>query len=316
MIEVKNVVKKYGDKYAVNDVSFTVNSGEIVGFLGPNGAGKSTTMNILTGYLSATSGTVKIDGYDILDDPTKAKKLIGFLPEQPPLYMDMTVKEYLDFVYDLKGCKFPRRPHINEICELIRITDVYNRIIGHLSKGYKQRVGFAQALIGNPPVLVLDEPTVGLDPRQIIEIRSLVKKLGKTHTVILSTHILQEVQSVCDRIIVINRGVLVADGDADTLKHKTAGNRKLTARISGPQQDVVKLIRSLDGVTYVEPLNSREPGSFDYHIESLPNIDIRKPMFSQLAQKGFPILSLTTADMTLEDMFVSLIMKNTEDGEE
>lgn len=230
MIEVRNIVKKYGDKYAVNDISFAVNSGEIVGFLGPNGAGKSTTMNILTGYLSATSGTVKIDGHDILEEPTKAKRLIGFLPELPPLYMDMTVREYLDFVYDLKGCKFPRRPHIDEICELIKITDVYNRMIKNLSKGYKQRVGFAQALIGNPPVLILDEPTVGLDPRQIIEIRSLVKKLGKTHTVILSTHILQEVQSVCDRIIVINKGQLVADGDADTLTYKVAGNRKLIAQ--------------------------------------------------------------------------------------
>ena len=316
MIEVRNVVKKYGDKYAVNDVSFTVNSGEIVGFLGPNGAGKSTTMNILTGYLSATSGTVKIDGYDILDDPTKAKKLIGFLPELPPLYMDMTVKEYLDFVYDLKGCKFPRRPHINEICELIKITDVYGRMIGNLSKGYKQRVGFAQALIGNPPVLVLDEPTVGLDPRQIIEIRSLVKKLGKTHTVILSTHILQEVTAVCDRIIIINKGQLVADGDADTLKRNTAGNRRYTARVSGPQSEIVKAIRSVDGVTFVEPINSKEPGSFDYHIESLPNIDVRKPMFTLLAQKGYPIIGLTSADMTLEDMFVSLIMNDSEEAEQ
>lgn len=314
MIEVKNIVKKYGDKYAVNDISFTVGSGEIVGFLGPNGAGKSTTMNILTGYLSATSGTVKIDGYDILEDPTKAKKLIGFLPELPPLYMDMTVREYLDFVYDLKKCKFPRKPHIREICELIQITDVYERMIGNLSKGYKQRVGFAQALIGNPPVLVLDEPTVGLDPRQIIEIRSLVKKLGKTHTVILSTHILQEVQSVCDRIIVINKGQLVADGDAETLKYKTAGNRKLTARISGPKADIVKSLRALDSVTYVEPLQSKEEGSYDYHIESLPNVDIRKPMFSMLSQKGWPLIGLSSADMTLEDMFVNLIMQNA--GEE
>ena len=311
MIEVRNIVKKYGDKYAVNDISFTVNRGEIVGFLGPNGAGKSTTMNILTGYLSATSGTVKIDGYDILENPTKAKSLIGFLPELPPLYMDMTVKEYLDFVYDLKGCKFPRRPHINEICELIKITDVYNRMIKNLSKGYKQRVGFAQALIGNPPVLILDEPTVGLDPRQIIEIRSLVKKLGKTHTVILSTHILQEVQSVCDRIIVINKGQLVADGDAETLTYKVAGNRKLIARISGPKNEIVKTLRALDSVIFVDPLGSKEQGSYDYLVESQPNVDIRKMMFSTLANKGWPLIGLRSMDMSLEDVFVQLITNDT-----
>ena len=305
MIEVRNIVKKYGDKYAVNDISFAVNSGEIVGFLGPNGAGKSTTMNILTGYLSATSGTVKVDGHDILEEPTKA-----------PLYMDMTVKEYLDFVYDLKGCKFPRRPHINEICELIKITDVYNRMIKNLSKGYKQRVGFAQALIGNPPVLILDEPTVGLDPRQIIEIRNLVKKLGKTHTVILSTHILQEVQSVCDRIIVINKGQLVADGDADTLTYKVAGNRKLIARISGSKTEIVKTLRALDSVIYVEPLSSKEPGSYDYLVESQPNVDIRKMMFSTLAQKGWPLIGLRSMDMSLEDVFVQLITNETGEGVE
>ncbi len=316
MIEVKNIVKKYGDKYAVNDISFTVNQGEIVGFLGPNGAGKSTTMNILTGYLSATSGSVKIDGADILEEPTKAKKMIGFLPELPPLYMDMTVGEYLDFVYDLKGCKFPKKPHIQEICELIQITDVYNRMIKNLSKGYKQRVGFAQALIGNPPVLVLDEPTVGLDPRQIIEIRNLVKKLGKTHTIILSTHILQEVQSVCDRIIVINKGKLVADGDTERLTYKTSGNRKFIVRISGPKSEIIKLLRSLDSVTYVEALSSKEAGSFDYLVESLPDVDIRKMMFTALAKKSWPILGLRSMDMSLEDVFVQLITNETGEGAE
>lgn len=314
MIEVSNIVKRYGDKYAVNDISFTVNRGEIVGFLGPNGAGKSTTMNILTGYLSATSGTVKIDGADILEEPTRAKQLIGFLPELPPLYMDMTVKEYLDFVYDLKRCTFPRRPHIREICELIQITDVYHRMIKNLSKGYKQRVGFAQALIGNPPVLVLDEPTVGLDPRQIIEIRSLVKKLGKTHTIILSTHILQEVQSVCDRIIVINKGHIVADGNAERLTRTVAGNRKYIVRICGPKNDIVKTIRAIDSVTYVEAVGSKEPGSFDYMVESHPDVDIRKLMFAALAKKGWPILGLRSMDMSLEDMFVQLITDET--GEE
>ncbi len=307
MIEVKNIVKKYGDKFAVNDVSFKIETGEIVGFLGPNGAGKSTTMNILTGYLSANSGTAIIDGIDILEDPTVAKRLIGFLPEQPPLYMDMTVREYLEFVYDLKGCKFPRKEHLAEICELIKITDVYNRMIKNLSKGYRQRVGFAQALVGNPPVLILDEPTVGLDPRQIIEIRNLIQRLGKKHTVILSTHILQEVQAVCDRIIVINKGQLVADGTADTLTYKTAGNRRLVARIAGGKTEVKKAIRAMDGVLFVDDLGQKEQGTFDYLIESQPSVDIRKPLFRMLAEHGWALMGLKSMDMSLEDVFVNLI---------
>ena len=307
MIEVKNIVKQYGDKYAVNDISFKVDTGEIVGFLGPNGAGKSTTMNILTGYLSANSGTAIIDGIDILEDPTAAKRLIGFLPEQPPLYMDMTVKEYLNFVYDLKGCKFPRKEHLREICELIKINDVYDRMIKNLSKGYRQRVGFAQALVGNPPILILDEPTVGLDPRQIIEIRNLISRLGKKHTVILSTHILQEVQAVCDRIIVINKGQLVADGNAETLTYKTAGNRKLVARIAGGKTEIKKAVRAMDGVLYVEEIGSKEQGSHDFLIECQPSVDIRKPLFRLLAERGWFLMGLKSMDMSLEDVFVNLI---------
>ena len=307
MIEVKNIVKKYGDKFAVNDVSFKIETGEIVGFLGPNGAGKSTTMNILTGYLSANSGTAVIDGIDILEDPTAAKRLIGFLPEQPPLYMDMTVKEYLNFVYDLKGCKFPRKEHLAEICELIKITDVYNRMIKNLSKGYRQRVGFAQALVGNPPVLILDEPTVGLDPRQIIEIRNLIQRLGKKHTVILSTHILQEVQAVCDRIIVINKGQLVADGNAETLAHKEAGNRRLVARIAGNKAEVKKAIRAMNSVLSCEEMGTKEQGTTDYLIESEPNVDIRKMLFRLLSDRGWILMGLKSMDMSLEDVFVSLI---------
>ena len=307
MIEVKNIVKRYGDKYAVNDVSFRVETGEIVGFLGPNGAGKSTTMNILTGYLSANSGTAVIDGIDILEDPIAAKRLIGFLPEQPPLYMDMTVKEYLNFVYDLKGCKFPRKEHLQEICELIKIEDVYERMIKNLSKGYRQRVGFAQALINNPPVLILDEPTVGLDPRQIIEIRNLVRRLGKKHTVILSTHILQEVQQVCDRIVVINKGRVIADGTTEALTYKAAGNRKLVARISGGRTEVRKAIRALDGVLSADEIGQKEAGSCDFLIESRPNTDIRKPMFRLLAEHGWVLLGLKSMDMSLEDVFVNLI---------
>jgi len=315
MIQVEHLVKKYGDKAAVNDISFSVGEGEILGFLGPNGAGKSTTMNILTGYLSATDGVVRIGGVDVLDDPIEAKKQIGFLPEQPPLYMDMTVKEYLDFVYDIKKVKFPRRPHINEICELVKITDVYNRTIKHLSKGYKQRVGLAQALMGNPKVLILDEPTVGLDPRQIIEIRNLIKKLGKNHTVILSTHILQEVQSVCDRILIINKGQIVADGNTEQLTYKAAGNRKLVVRVAGPKTEVQKLLRSISDVLRVECLGSRETGSNDFLLEASPVVDIRKPLFNTLAQSKYPMIGLKSMDMSLEDMFVKLVTEDGEGGE-
>lgn len=315
MIQVEHLVKKYGDKYAVNDLSFEIGEGEILGFLGPNGAGKSTTMNIITGYLSATGGSVRIGGVDVLDDPIEAKRQIGFLPEIPPLYMDMTVKEYLDFVYDIKKVKFPRRPHINEICELVKITDVMGRTIQHLSKGYKQRVGLAQALMGNPPVLILDEPTVGLDPRQIIEIRNLIKKLGKNHTVILSTHILQEVQSVCDRILIINKGQIVADGNTEQLTYKAAGNRKLVARVAGPKVDITKVLRSVPDVLRVECLGSREAGSNDYLIESNPMVDIRKPLFNTLAASKYPMIGLKSMDMSLEDMFVKLVTEDSEGGE-
>ena len=231
MIEIKNLCKVFGDKRAVDDVSFRVEEGEIMGFLGPNGAGKSTTLNILTGYLSATSGTCLVDGLDILEQPLEAKRNIGFLPEMPPLYTDMTVREYLNFIYDLKGCAFPREQHIREICDVVKIGDVYGRLIGNLSKGYRQRVGIAQALIGNPRVLIFDEPTVGLDPKQIIDIRNLIRMLGKEHTIILSTHILPEVQAVCDRIVVINKGKLVANEKTEDLVTAVDGSRKMVAKI-------------------------------------------------------------------------------------
>jgi len=217
MIQVKNLTKLYGANKAVDDISFTAESGKILGFLGPNGAGKSTTMNILTGYISSTAGSCTLNGIDILEDPLAAKKQIGYLPEQPPVYLDMTVDEYLDFVYALKKSKIPKKNHLSEICELVKITDMRKRLIRNLSKGYRQRVGLAQALVGNPPILILDEPTVGLDPKQIIEIRSLIKKLGEHHTVILSSHILPEVQKVCDKIVIINEGKIVADGTLEEL---------------------------------------------------------------------------------------------------
>lgn len=225
MIQIQNLVKRFGSKYAVDDISFGIDEGEIVGFLGPNGAGKSTTMNIITGYMSSTSGTVSIGGIDILENPTEAKRFIGYLPEQPPLYLDMTVREYLNFVYELKGCKLNRKKHLAEICEVVKIADDFNknRLIKNLSKGYKQRVGIAQALVGNPRVIILDEPTVGLDPKEIIEIRNLIRTLGETHTVILSTHILPEVQAVCDRILIINAGKIVADEKTENISKMIEG---------------------------------------------------------------------------------------------
>jgi len=307
MIEINGITKRYGTKLAADHVSFTVNAGEIMGFLGPNGAGKTTTMNILTGYLSATEGSAKIDGIDIFEDPIEAKKKIGFLPEQPPLYLDMTVREYLNFVYDLKNCRMDRQKHINEICEVVKITDVYNRVIRNLSKGYKQRVGIAQALIGNPPVLIFDEPTVGLDPKQIIDIRNLIKKLGKEHTIILSTHILSEVQAICDRIVVINKGKIVANEKTENLAHAVENKKRMTYKICGPQNEVLKLIKSIPGVVYAEVIGARDADSISYIVESAENIDIRKPLFFALAEKRWPIVGMDVMGMDLEDVFLALI---------
>lgn len=306
MIEVKNLSKHYGDKKAVNDISFTVEDGIILGFLGPNGAGKSTTMNMLTGYLSATSGQALINGIDILKDPIKAKEQIGYLPEIPPLYLDMTVKEYLDFIYDLKKCKSPREEHIKQICNLVKITDVYNRIIKNLSKGYKQRVGLAQALIGNPPILILDEPTVGLDPQQIIDIRNLIKKLGERHTVILSSHILSEIQAVCDKIVIINKGQVVADDTAENISKSISEDHRLIARIDGTKEENIKLIEGIQGVTSVSADFEREPGVFEYIIETDGETDIRKALFERVAEKNRYILELKSAELTLEDIFLKV----------
>lgn len=306
MIEINGITKKYGNHYAVKNVTFTVKEGEIMGFLGPNGAGKSTTMNILTGYISSTSGTAKIDGIDILEDPIAAKRKIGFLPELPPLYMDMTVKEYLNFVYDLKECKLNRKKHMEEICSIVKIDDVYHRIIKNLSKGYRQRVGIAQALIGNPPVLIFDEPTVGLDPKQIIEIRNLIRSLGKNHTIILSTHILSEVQAICDRIVVINDGEIVADERTGEIAQAVNGPKRIAMNICGPQNEVLKLLKNTDGVSYAEILGPRDSDSFAYLVEMKTGIDVRKPLFYALSAKGWPIIGMETMGMNLEDIFISL----------
>ena len=306
MIEVKNLTKRYGNNLALDRVSFTIQEGTIVGFLGPNGAGKSTTMNIITGYLSATSGEVTVSGKSILEEPDQVKRQIGYLPEQPPLYQDMTVKEYLRFMYELKKTKLPREKHLKEICRLVKIDNVYNRLIGNLSKGYRQRVGIAQALIGNPPVLILDEPTVGLDPKQIIEIRALIKTLGRNHTVILSSHILSEVQAVCERIIVINNGHVVADGATDTLAHDLSPDHRLIFRVEAPEQALVKAVKALPGVEEVISLGEKEPGVIELNVETQADADIRRNLFALLAQKNWPLLALKNSDLTLEDLFLRL----------
>lgn len=306
MVEVSHLTKKYGQKLAVNDVSFHVNQGEILGFLGPNGAGKSTTMNILTGYLSATSGVCKINGFDILENPEEARKAIGYLPELPPLYQDMTVKEYLDFVYDLKKCKLPRAAHIQEVCRTVKIDNVYKRLIKNLSKGYKQRVGLAEALIGNPKVLILDEPTVGLDPKQIIEIRNLIKSLGEKHTVILSSHILTEVQAVCDRIVVISNGRVVADDTESNLSSRLSEEARYIAQIEGPEDEVLRILKAITGMKKVTVRGKRQEGVYEYEIEAEEKTDVRREVFKRLSERNWPLLGMRSTEMSLEDIFLQL----------
>ncbi len=306
MIEVSSLSKRYGNHLAVDDVSFSIKKGEVVGFLGPNGAGKSTIMNIMTGYLSLTAGSVSIDGFDIIENPEEAKKRIGYLPEIPPLYTDMTVKEYLYFIYDLKKVKFPKKPHIEEIARLVKIDNVYNRLIKNLSKGYRQRVGIAQALVGNPDLLILDEPTVGLDPKQIIEIRNLIARLGKNHTVILSSHILSEIQEVCERIIIINRGKIIADDTPDNLSKNLSDDHSVLLRAKGTEAELHKILGTVPGVKEYRCIGSKEEGSFDFIIEPKPGCDIRGAISDRLAERKKTVLSLRSGEMTLEQIFLRL----------
>lgn len=314
MIEVVNLSKFYGDKHAVNNVSFKAEDGEVLGFLGPNGAGKSTTMNILTGYISCSDGKALIDGIDILEDPIKAKQKIGYLPEIPPLYVDMTVKEYLYFIYDLKKCKLPKISHLKDVCSLVKIDHVYDRLIKNLSKGYRQRVGLAQALVGNPKVLILDEPTVGLDPKQIIEIRTLIRKLGKNHTVILSSHILSEVQAVCDRIVVINEGKVVANDTEENLSHKLTGDNKFVCKICGKKDDVMREIKKIEGVDKVYCDAEHKDDVCDYRIEAEEGKEIRYELFNKMAENKWTILELKSSEMNLEDIFLKLTMGGNIEG--
>lgn len=312
MIEIQNITKRYGKIIALNQVSFTINKGGILGFFGRNGAGKTTTMNIITGYISASEGSVTIDGYDILQNPYEAKKKIGYLPEQLSLYMDMTVEEYLDFTCSIKGIHKNRKRHVLEICELVKITDIQNRLINNISKGFKQRVGLAQALVGNPEILILDEPTVGLDPTQIIEIRNLIKDLGREHTVILSSHILHEIADVCERVVIINKGEIVVQDTLANLIRGVSETSRLSVRVMGEEHEISNALRSIEGVQNVETSGSRERGSYDFVLESNRRFDIRIPMFHTLHNMNAPILMLKTLDVTLEDIFLQL---TTEDKE-
>lgn len=313
MIKIQNVTKRFGQHVAVDNLDFTVNEGEVVGFLGPNGAGKSTTMNIITGYISATEGTVTVDGYDILDNPEEVKKRIGYLPEFPPLYVDMTVKEYLDFVFNIKKADVKtKKQDMDRIFELVKITDVQNRLIKNLSKGYKQRVGLAQALVGNPQVLILDEPTVGLDPKQIIEIRNLIKDLGKKHTIILSSHILPEVSAVCERLVIINKGKIVASDTPDNLSKRLGDSSKMTLRIAASEKQAIKVLRDVAGIKYVEAQGVKEADTIDVWIEAEKDIDVRRPLFHALSRAGYPILQMKSMDLTLEDIFLQVTTQEKE----
>jgi len=307
MVKVENLVKRYGTNYALNDVSFEIGEGEVVGLLGPNGAGKSTAMNIITGFLSTSSGAAYINGINILKDPIAAKRNIGFLPEQPPLYPDMTVYEYLDFVYQLKGVQLPKDEHLEYILGTVKLFDVKDRLIKNLSKGYKQRVGIAQALVGDPKIVIFDEPTVGLDPKQIIEVRNLIRTLGKRHTVILSTHILQEVQAVCERVIIINKGKIIADEKTEDLTRTIEEGFKYEIKIVGPQKEVLSAIERINGVKTAVATGERDQDSYAYIIESERGIDVRKSLFSLCSSKNWAILGLAPVGTDLESIFIRLV---------
>ncbi|MBU3156115.1 ABC transporter ATP-binding protein [Clostridium estertheticum] len=307
MIEMENVTKRYGNQVALDGLNLTVKRGEILGFLGPNGAGKSTAMNILTGYISATNGNVRIDGIDILENPEAVKKKIGYLPEIPPLYLDMTVEEYLKFVFRIKKVKSDSiEQSMIKIMSLVKILDVRGRLIKNLSKGYKQRIGLAQALVGDPEVLVLDEPTVGLDPKQIIEIRNLIQKIGKTCTIILSSHILSEVSAICHRVIIINKGKIVASGTPEELAKGVNNSNKVLLRVKGVKEDVYKHIKAMEDVKSVEEQGVIEIGTLDLLVEAKNNLDIREILFVTLSQAGFIILMMKSQEINLEEIFLDV----------
>lgn len=305
MIEVKNLKKSYGKYLALDGVSFSLKEGDVLGFLGPNGAGKSTTMNIITGYISCDEGSVMIDDIDMLEDPAAAKKKIGYLPEIPPLYEEMTVQKYLEFIFELKKVRLPMKKHIDEICSMVNITDVQKRIIKNLSKGYQQRIGLAQALLGDPPVLILDEPTVGLDPKQITDIRKLIRDLGKKHTIILSSHVLSEVQAVCDKIIVINNGRIAAQDFTSALTQTGSATNKLLLTVEGKRNSLLSILKKIDGVSKVTDGGETEKGCYEFLIES--EKDIRRLIFRAFVKTDYNILVMKPIEKTLEDTYLNII---------
>ena len=314
MVEVKNLTKFYGSIKAVDDISFTVETGEVLGFLGPNGAGKSTTMNMITGYLSSTSGTVTIDGCEILDDPIHAKSKIGYLPEIPPLYIDMTVKKYLEFMFDLKKVKLPKKEHIDEVMRLTKITEQADRIIKHLSKGYRQRVGLAQALLGNPPVIILDEPTVGLDPNQIIEIRALIKSLGQKHTIILSSHILSEVNAICDYVLIIDKGTLVAEDTPEHLSEDFSDTDNINMSVKGSREQVEEVLKVSEYIRDYKIIDEKD-GIVDVQAKTATKEDIRDNLFFEFAEEKLPIIKMERESLSLEDVFLKLTGQDVEEVE-
>ena len=310
MIEVNNLVKRYGDHTAVDHLSFKIEKGKIYGFLGPNGAGKSTTMNMITGYIASTEGTVTIDGHDILDEPEQAKKCIGYLPEMPPLYFDMTVGEYMNFVADLKKIpKDQKKSMVEEVMEMVKITDMKNRLIKNLSKGYRQRVGLAQAILGYPEVIILDEPTVGLDPKQIIEIRDLIKSLKKKHTVILSSHILSEISAVCDHIFIISKGKLVAGDSTENLMKQMSGAQEIELLIKGDNAAVQETFTGIAEVEKCIPLEQKDEACVHLNLIAKPGMDIREQVFASCVNHGFVILQMNPVSKSLEDVFLELTEK-------
>ena len=307
MIEINHLVKKYGSHVAVDDLSLTVEPGKIYGFLGPNGAGKSTTMNIITGYLAATSGEVKINGFDVLKQPEEAKKCVGYLPELPPLYMDMTVKEYLDFVAELKKLeKSLRAGYVKEAMKITKTEEVSGRLIRNLSKGYRQRVGFAQAVLGYPEILILDEPTVGLDPKQIIEIRDLIKELGKKHTIILSSHILSEISAVCDHVFIISHGKLVASDSTENLSERMTGAQEIGLLVKAEEDTAETAIREIAQVERCEKTESKEEGAVQLLVTAKKDADVREAIYYTCVEHHMPILEMKAASKSLEDVFLEL----------
>ena len=303
MIEINHLVKKYGSHVAVDDLSLTVEPGKIYGFLGPNGAGKSTTMNIITGYLAATSGEVKINGFDVLKQPEEAKKCVGYLPELPPLYMDMTVKEYLDFVAELKKIeKSLRAGYVKEVMEITKTEEVSGRLIRNLSKGYRQRVGFAQAVLGYPEILILDEPTVGLDPKQIIDI----KELGKKHTIILSSHILSEISAVCDHVFIISHGKLVASDSTENLLERMTGAQEIELLVKAEEDTAETAIREIAQVERCEKTESKEDGAVQLLVTAKKDADVREAIYHTCVEHHMPILEMKAASKSLEDVFLEL----------